>query len=133
MPHSKIHNKKRLKNYAVLALLLLFVALIWAMAMIKLAHASGMPDRFSSQRQKHQEKIEADQQEWWYGKNAGIAAKNARAAQKGRAQGMDEDELNALAADNKLQTLLDDSQETPQETKPENSNDAKEQTEQTEQ
>jgi len=36
MPHSDLHSQKRKKNYAVLAILCAFIALIWAITMIKM-------------------------------------------------------------------------------------------------
>jgi len=36
MPHSDLHNKKKKKNYAILAILFAFIAAIWAITMIKM-------------------------------------------------------------------------------------------------
>lgn len=36
MPHSDLHKKKARKNWAVLAMIMAFVALIWAITMIKM-------------------------------------------------------------------------------------------------
>lgn len=37
MPHSQLHKKKRAKNYMLLAAILAWIALIWAVTMIKLS------------------------------------------------------------------------------------------------
>jgi hypothetical protein len=37
MPHSDLHKQKRKKNLAVLAMILGFIALIWAITMIRIA------------------------------------------------------------------------------------------------
>lgn len=37
MPTGEIHTRKRLKNWAMLAAILAWVALIWAVAMIRMA------------------------------------------------------------------------------------------------
>lgn len=36
MPHSDLHKKKRRKNLAVLLALFIFIAMIWAVTMIKM-------------------------------------------------------------------------------------------------
>ena len=36
MPHSDLHKKKRKKNYTILAILGAFIAMIWAITMIKM-------------------------------------------------------------------------------------------------
>ena len=38
MPHSELHKKKRGKNYLMLALILGWIALIWAITMIKISN-----------------------------------------------------------------------------------------------
>lgn len=38
MPHSELHKKKRNKNYLMLALILGWIALIWAITMIKISN-----------------------------------------------------------------------------------------------
>lgn len=36
MPHSDLHKVKRKKNYAVLAMVIAFIAVIWIITMIKM-------------------------------------------------------------------------------------------------
>ena len=36
MPYSELHNKKKKKNYAVLAALVAFIILVWAVTMLKM-------------------------------------------------------------------------------------------------
>ena len=36
MPHSDLHKKKRFKNYMILAAVFAWIALIWAVTMIKM-------------------------------------------------------------------------------------------------
>lgn len=36
MPHSDLHKQKRKKNYTILAMLFAFIAVIWAITMIKM-------------------------------------------------------------------------------------------------
>jgi hypothetical protein len=36
MPHSDLHKRKRKKNFAILAILFAFIALIWAITMVKM-------------------------------------------------------------------------------------------------
>lgn len=36
MPHSDLHKKKRMKNYALLAIIVGWCALIWIIAMIRM-------------------------------------------------------------------------------------------------
>jgi hypothetical protein len=38
MPHSDLHEKKKKKNYAVLIALAAFIALVWAVTMLKMAY-----------------------------------------------------------------------------------------------
>lgn len=38
MPHSELHKKKRLKNFLILAAIFGWIALIWAITMLKVAH-----------------------------------------------------------------------------------------------
>jgi len=40
MPHSDLHKEKRKKNLAVLAMIGAFIAIIWAVTMIRIAGAS---------------------------------------------------------------------------------------------
>ena len=40
MPHSDLHTKKRKKNYTVLVILFAFIAVIWAITMIKMGMQS---------------------------------------------------------------------------------------------
>ncbi len=44
MPPSKIHKKKRSKNWAVLAIILGICALIWAVTMVKIDRANASSD-----------------------------------------------------------------------------------------
>jgi hypothetical protein len=37
MPHSDLHKKKKKKNYTILAILFAFIAVIWAITMIKMS------------------------------------------------------------------------------------------------
>ncbi len=39
MPHSDLHKKKKIKNYMMLAAILGWIALIWAVSMIKMTGA----------------------------------------------------------------------------------------------
>jgi len=39
MPHSELHKKKRKKNWAILAALVVFIAIIWTISIIKIANA----------------------------------------------------------------------------------------------
>jgi hypothetical protein len=36
MPHTEMHKTKRKKNYTILAILVAFMAMIWAITMIKM-------------------------------------------------------------------------------------------------
>jgi hypothetical protein len=36
MPHSDLHKKKRKKNFTILAILFAFIAVVWAITMIKM-------------------------------------------------------------------------------------------------
>lgn len=38
MPHSALHKKKKSKNLMILAAILGWIALIWAITMIKMSH-----------------------------------------------------------------------------------------------
>ncbi len=40
MPHDELHNKKKSKNYTVLALIFGWIALIWIVTMVKMYNAS---------------------------------------------------------------------------------------------
>lgn len=40
MPKSELHKKKRMKNYAVLVLIVIFIAIIWAVTLVKMANAA---------------------------------------------------------------------------------------------
>lgn len=37
MPHSDLHKQKKKKNLAILAMVVAFIALIWAITMIRIA------------------------------------------------------------------------------------------------
>lgn len=41
MPHSDLHKKKLSKNLIVLAIIIAFMATIWMVTMVKMAHAQG--------------------------------------------------------------------------------------------
>ena len=40
MPHTNLHQQKRKKNLAVLAIIIAFIAIIWAVTMIRISGAS---------------------------------------------------------------------------------------------
>lgn len=44
MPLSDVHKKNKKKNIVVLAVILLFIALVWALTMVKIANADEMSD-----------------------------------------------------------------------------------------
>jgi hypothetical protein len=65
MPHSDLHKKKRKKNYIVLAMIIGFIALVWAVTMVRIANASEyevaeltLPNAFKTQRADHAEAID---------------------------------------------------------------------------
>lgn len=58
MPFSKLHKKKRTKNFLILALVFGWCLLIYFISIIKMANASGMPDKYKNQRERHQQNIE---------------------------------------------------------------------------
>ncbi len=65
MPHSEIHKKKRNKNYMVLGLIILFIALIWAITMVRIKSAdASVCTNFSEDRVAHQQASEEMMQKW---------------------------------------------------------------------
>jgi len=37
MPHSDLHKQKKKKNFAILAMIVVFIAIFWAITMIRIA------------------------------------------------------------------------------------------------
>lgn len=65
MPHSEIHKKKRRKNWFVFGLVLAWCALIWLIAMVKIANSAEIVPweaEREAQRQHNQEMIQK-----WHG------------------------------------------------------------------
>lgn len=102
MPHSDLHKKKRRKNLILLAIIFIFCLAIYLMSMVKMAHSHGIPDKYKSQRQAHQEEIdrladkyeeksidhqkeiEAAEESWWYGDEQSDQAKEVQAVKEGK-------------------------------------------------
>jgi hypothetical protein len=58
MQHTELHKKKRKKNFFLLALIFGWCLFIYFLSMVKMANASGMPDKFKEQRTEHQKNVE---------------------------------------------------------------------------
>lgn len=73
MPLSELHKKKLKKNLLILALVLAWCALIWMVAMIKIANAAEIVP-WQSDREAHRQHSEETVRQWheddWNGKEA---------------------------------------------------------------
>jgi hypothetical protein len=91
MPPDALHKKKLKKNLAVCGLVLLWVALIWAVTMIRLAHPAHSAEldsskAFAAQRAAFLEKSQKPERDWQlaYGHHAPVRARNESVRDRNR-------------------------------------------------